>query len=161
MISVVMPLFNKVRHIKRALDSVLAQTYRDFEVIVVDDGSTDGSENVVEQYTDPRVRLVHREHISSWGGHAARNLGIAESRADLIAFLDADDEWLPDYLQTIMSLIGRFPGAAAWSTTYYQISAMELKKSGSPMSRFGKATVVPGSSISFKRTPADRSAPIP
>jgi len=52
-ISVVIPLYNKVRHIKRALDSVLAQTYQDFEVIVVNDGSTDGSEKVVEQYTDP------------------------------------------------------------------------------------------------------------
>ena len=138
-VSVIIPLYNKVPHIKRALDSVLAQTYQDFEVIVVNDGSTDGSEKTVEEYLDPRIRLVHRVHINSWGGHAARNLGIAEARADLTAFLDADDEWLPDYLRTIMSLRSRFPGAAAWSTTYYQIS-----RDGIQMEWEGDVSVVEG-----------------
>jgi glycosyltransferase involved in cell wall biosynthesis len=67
-ISVVIPLFNKERHVKRALDSVLAQTYKDFEVIVVNDGSTDGLEDVVKHFTDPRIRPIRREHISSGGG---------------------------------------------------------------------------------------------
>jgi glycosyltransferase involved in cell wall biosynthesis len=119
--SVVIPLYNKVQHIKRALDSALAQTYRDFEIIVVNDGSTDGSEKVVEEYSDPRIRLVHREHVNSWGGHAARNLGIAEARADLIAFLDADDEWLPEYLANIRRLAEKYPECGAYSTGYRMV----------------------------------------
>jgi len=115
-VSVVIPLYNKARHIKRALDSVLAQTFQDFEVIVVNDGSTDGSEKVVEQYTDPRIRLVHRQRVESWGGHAARNLGVAESHADLIAFLDADDEWLPIHLETILRLVSSYPECGIYAT---------------------------------------------
>ena len=118
MISVVIPLYNKVRHIRRALDSVLAQIHQDFEVVVVNDGSTDGSDDVVRRYTDSRIRLIHREHVNSEGGHAARNLGVAESRADLIAFLDADDEWLPDHLATIVRLTERYPECGAYGTAY-------------------------------------------
>ena len=118
MISVVIPLYNKVRHIRGALDSVLAQTHQDFEVVVVNDGSTDGSEDVVRRYIDPRIRLIHREHVNSEGGHAARNLGIAESRADLIAFLDADDEWLPEHLATIVRLSEKYPKCGAHATAF-------------------------------------------
>lgn len=116
-ISIVIPLFNKVQYIKRALDSVLAQTYHDFEVIVVNDGSTDGSEKIVKQYTDPRIQLIRREHINSLGGHAARNLGIEKAKCELIAFLDADDEWLPEHLETIMRLVKNFPKCGAFGTT--------------------------------------------
>ena len=115
-ITVVIPLYNKVRHIGRALDSVLAQTFSDFEVIVVNDGSTDGSEKVVERHTDPRIRVIHREHVNSEGGHAARNRGVAEARADLVAFLDADDEWLPGFLETVLRLYRRYPGCGAYAT---------------------------------------------
>ncbi|MFO7675575.1 MAG: glycosyltransferase family 2 protein [bacterium] len=121
-VSVVIPLYNKERHVARAVRSVLGQTFGDFELIIVNDGSTDGSAEKVRAFDDPRIRLLAREHVNSAGGHAARNLGIAEARADLVAFLDADDEWLPDYLQTVVSLVGKFPDAAAWSTTYYRIS---------------------------------------
>jgi len=113
MISVVIPLYNKVNHIKRALDSVLAQTYQDFEVIVVNDGSTDGSEKVVEQYTDLRIRLINQENA---GESAARNRGIAESKGDLIAFLDADDEWLPEHLETIFRLSRNYPDCGMYAT---------------------------------------------
>jgi len=117
-ISVVIPLYNKVNHIQRALDSVLAQTFRGFEVIVVNDGSTDGSAEVVKTFNDPRIRLVHREHVNSWGGHAARNRGIAESSADLIAFLDADDEWLPGHLFAIDQLARKYPECGAYCTNH-------------------------------------------
>jgi len=113
MVTVVIPLYNKVRYIKRALDSVLAQTHRDFEVIVVNDGSTDGSERIVEQYTDPRIRLVNQANA---GECAARNRGIGESRADLIAFLDADDEWLPEFLVTILCLANHYPDCGIYAT---------------------------------------------
>ena len=118
MISIVIPLYNKARHIARAIQSVLDQTYSDFELVVVNDGSTDGSAEVVKTFEDPRVRLVHREHFDSWGGHAARNLGIAEARADLIAFLDADDEWMPEHLETIRRIAKNYPECGAYATAY-------------------------------------------
>jgi len=115
LLSVVIPLYNKARYIRRALDSVLAQTFEDFEVIVVNDGSTDGSEKVVERYTDPRVRLVSQENV---GECAARNRGIAEARANLVAFLDADDEWLPGHLAAISRLAEKYPECGAYCTNH-------------------------------------------
>jgi len=115
MITVVIPLYNKARHIQRALDSVLAQTYEDFEVIVVNDGSTDGSEKVVERYTDSRIRLVGQANA---GASAARNRGIAEASADLVALLDADDEWLPDHLDAVMRLRTSFPQCGLYATAF-------------------------------------------
>ena len=127
-ISVVIPLHNKARYVSRALDSVLGQIHHDFEVVVVNDGSTDGSDDVVRRYTDPRIRLIHREHVNSEGGHAARNLGIAESRADLIAFLDADDEWLPEHLATIVRLSQRHPECGAYATAYEIVDGQHRRR---------------------------------
>jgi glycosyltransferase involved in cell wall biosynthesis len=118
MISVVIPLYNKARYVKRALDSVLAQTHQDFEVVVVNDGSTDGSEKVVRQYRGARIRLVSQENA---GEGAARNRGIAEARADLIAFLDADDEWLPEHLIAISRLAQGYPECGAFCTNHWTI----------------------------------------
>jgi glycosyltransferase involved in cell wall biosynthesis len=114
-VSVVIPLFAKERHIKRALNSVLAQSFRDFEVLVVDDGSTDGGADVVGVVGDPRVRLLRQENA---GESAARNRGIAEAQAELVALLDADDEWLPDFLSTVLEAYERFPQAGMFGTAY-------------------------------------------
>jgi len=124
-ISVVIPLYNKARHIRRALDSVLAQTSQDLEVIVVNDGSTDGSDDVVRRYTEPRLRLVNQENA---GASAARNRGIAEARADLIAFLDADDEWLQGHLATIVRLSERFPECGAYATAYEMVDRQDGRR---------------------------------
>jgi len=112
-IAVVIPLYNKLNYIKRALDSVLAQTVRDFEIIVINDGSTDGSQRVVERCADPRVRLLHQKN---GGVSAARNRGIAAARAELVAFLDADDEWLPEHLAAVQRMHRRFPNCGAYAT---------------------------------------------
>lgn len=114
-VSVVIPLFQKAAHIKRALDSVLSQTFPRFEVVVVDDGSTDGGGDVVRLCTDRRVRLVWQEN---GGPGAARNRGVAEATSRLVAFLDADDEWDRDFLDHLLVLRRRFPEAAVFSTAY-------------------------------------------
>lgn len=115
-ISVVMPLYNKEQEIGRAIRSVLAQTFTDFELLVIDDGSTDNSPTIVAACDDPRVRLARQENA---GVSAARNLGIIEARADLVALLDADDEWLPFFLETIVRLKESFTCCKIYATRYF------------------------------------------
>lgn len=115
-VSVVIPLYNKGPYIARALNSVLAQTFQDFEVIVVDDGSTDNGAVVVERFDDPRIWLIQQENQ---GVSAARNRGTEAARAELIAFLDADDEWLPEHLETITRLRKEYPEAGLYATAYF------------------------------------------
>ena len=101
-VSVVVPLYNKERTIRRALDSICHQTLTNFEVIVVDDGSTDGGGAKVEAYGDERVRLLRQPN---GGPGAARNTGWRSGLAPLIAFLDGDDEWEPEFLAKSVSAI--------------------------------------------------------
>lgn len=119
MITVVIPLYNKAPFISRTLDSVAAQTYTDFEVVVVDDGSTDGSSEIVENHPcstlNAKLKLIRQ---SNAGVSAARNRGIAEAQGEHIAFLDADDEWKPDYLATQMSLVEKYPQCDVFATNY-------------------------------------------
>lgn len=114
-VSVVIPLYNKGPHIARTLNSVLSQTVQDFEVIVVDDGSTDDGAVVVRRFEDKRIRLIRQENQ---GVSAARNKGIDTARAEMIAFLDADDEWMATHLETLLRLRERYPEAGAYGTAY-------------------------------------------
>ena len=98
-VSVVIPAYNYGHYLSTAIESVLAQNYSAFEVIVVDDGSTDDTAEVVGRYTDPRVRYVFQENA---GLSAARNKGIEVARLPFVAFLDADDQWLPEFLDEVM-----------------------------------------------------------
>ncbi|MEK7391934.1 MAG: glycosyltransferase family 2 protein [Fibrobacterota bacterium] len=107
MISVVIPLYNKSHTIKRTLASVLAQTFEDFEVVIVNDGSKDDGVQVIRDFTsDPRVRIVEQ---FNQGVSVARNNGVAAAKWEWIAFLDGDDEWYPDYLKTVKAAMDRFP----------------------------------------------------
>ena len=115
MISIIIPLYNKADSIGRALESIFAQSYRDFEVVVVDDGSTDGGAAIVAQCTDPRVRLIRQ---ANGGVSAARNRGIAEAKGGYVAFLDADDEWMPEFLEEIVALQRAYPECRAQATNY-------------------------------------------
>lgn len=109
-----MPLYNKEPHVKRALDSVINQTIQDFEIIVVNDGSTDKSADVVKSYSDARIRLINQKNA---GVSAARNKGIDEAESRLVAFLDSDDEWMPNYLETILKLREKYPDAGMYVTS--------------------------------------------
>ena len=115
MITIIIPLYNKEASIATALRGVLEQTYQDFEVVVVDDGSTDGGAAVVEQFDDPRIRLIRQ---ANGGVSAARNRGIAEAKGAHVAFLDADDEWMPTFLEEIAALIAAYPECKARATNY-------------------------------------------
>lgn len=107
-VSVIIPVHNKAPHIWRSISSVLNQTFDDFELIVIDDASTDGSSEEIRKLQDRRIRLFRRDTPGP-GGYAARNLGMREAKGKWIAFLDADDEWLPEHLQKMMELAERFP----------------------------------------------------
>lgn len=113
--SIVIPLYNKADFIRRALDSALAQTGQDFEVIVIDDGSTDNGVEIVSQVGDPRIRLIKQANS---GASAARNRGVEVATGGLVAFLDADDEWFPGYLQAIAELVHQYPTAGIYATGY-------------------------------------------
>jgi len=114
-ISIVMPLYNNAKEVKRALHSVIAQTVCEFEVLVVNDGSTDGGDAVVRTMTDTRIRVIDQRNK---GVSAARNRGVAEAKGELVAFLDADDEWRPDFLETIVRLNNNFPQCSLFATHY-------------------------------------------
>jgi glycosyltransferase involved in cell wall biosynthesis len=112
-VSVVVPAYNRVALLPRAIESVLHQTYQDFEIVVVDDGSTDGTARSLEGFRDSRIRCVR---LSRRGGAArARNVGIRTARGEWIAFLDSDDEWLPPYLERQLSRLRAQPEAAVVS----------------------------------------------
>jgi glycosyltransferase involved in cell wall biosynthesis len=125
--SVVVPVYNKAPHIKRSIYSVVRQSFTDFELILINDASTDSSQDEILKFSDPRIRLFDRQ-VPGAGGYAARNLGIARSRADWVAFLDADDEWHSDHLKHAVAGISAYPDAgvisSGWVTslghaTYY------------------------------------------
>lgn len=98
--AVVIPLYNKRPHIARALSSAIRQSHPAKEIIVVDDSSTDGGLEVVREFDDPRIRILHRDEPGP-GGYAARNLAIEYATAEWIAFLDADDEWDEGHLAAL------------------------------------------------------------
>ena len=115
MISVIIPLYNKEKQIVHTLQSVLNQTFQDFEIVIVDDGSTDGSVAEVEKFSESRIRLIHQKNA---GVSAARNRGIEAAKYDLIAFLDADDEWKPEYLATQYHLFQKYPDCNVFACNY-------------------------------------------
>lgn len=115
MISVVIPLYNKENHIADTINHVLAQTYRNFEVVIVDDGSSDKSATIVKNISDTRIRFISQTNA---GVSAARNRGIAEAQGEYIALLDADDEWYPDYLASQMALVEKYPDCDVFAINY-------------------------------------------
>ncbi len=125
--SVVIPLFNKAPYVRKALDSVFSQTFRDFELIVVDDGSTDDSfveAKTVLEDSGIDYQLIHQDNA---GVSIARNNGVAASHGDYICFLDADDWWAPTFLERMDWLIKVYPDAGIYGTNYYIVKRGEKR----------------------------------
>lgn len=108
MINVIIPTFNRAEHLRDAIQSVVSQTYSEFELIVVDDGSTDNTEKIVRSFNDERIHYIKQDNR---GVSAARNTGIAKARGELIAFLDSDDRWEPGKLKTQKAFFDSNPDA--------------------------------------------------
>lgn len=118
--SIVIPLYNKSYSIKRCIDSVLSQSHREFEIIVVNDGSSDDSLLIVENFygTEINNKLIKIINQNNKGVSIARNNGVAASQSNYICFLDADDEWLPNFLEKMACLINYYPNAALYTLAY-------------------------------------------
>ena len=136
MISVIIPLYNKEKSITTTLESVLAQTYTDFEVVIVNDGSTDNSlavcEDFINSLTPSLANSIHVFSKTNGGVSSARNLGIEKSGGEYIAFLDADDRWEPEFLAAMVRLINNYPYASLYGLGYGWI------RDGQQISRIGE-----------------------
>lgn len=116
MFSVIIPLYNKAPYVAKAIESVLGQTYRDFEVIVIDDGSTDQSLEVAKTFENKSITIVSQPNS---GVSTARNNGVKIAKYPYICFLDADDWWHPTFLEEMKRLITDFPDAGIYGSGYY------------------------------------------
>jgi len=115
LVTAVVPVFNKVDTVYRSIASVCNQTYERLEILVVDDGSQDSSVNEVKRIRDHRIRIITQ---SNQGQSAARNRGIELASGKFIAFLDADDTWDSDHLESLISLAEKFPDAGLFASAY-------------------------------------------
>ena len=116
MFSVIIPLYNKAPYIAKAIESVLGQTYRDFEVIVIDDGSTDQSLEVAKTFENKSITIISQPNS---GVSTARNNGVKIAKHPYICFLDADDWWHPTFFEEMKQLITDFPDAGIYGSGYY------------------------------------------
>lgn len=116
MFSVIIPLYNKAPYVAKAIESVLGQTYRDFEVIVIDDGSTDQSLEVAKTFENKSITIISQPNS---GVSTARNNGVKLAKHPYICFLDADDWWHPTFLEEMKRLITDFPDAGIYGSGYY------------------------------------------
>jgi glycosyltransferase involved in cell wall biosynthesis len=155
-ISVIIPTFNRAQKVLRAISSVLSQTFEDFEVIVIDDGSVDETTDVLVQFKDRITLITHSENL---GVSAARNSGIKASRSPLIAFLDSDDYWLPEKLDTQVRYFRENPDAVAcqpeeiWVRNGVRVNPWKkhIKPSGDIFEQSLKLCVVSPSAVMVRR----------
>jgi len=117
--SIIIPTFNRKLFLKKAVDSVLDQTYTNFELIIIDDGSTDDSKEIINAYYDARIKYSYQENN---GVASARNHGLKKAKGKYVAFLDSDDWWVPEKLSKTMDYINKFPNVKIFHTeeTWYK-----------------------------------------
>lgn len=117
--TVVIPLYNKEKFIAETLSSVLAQTFTAYEILIIDDASTDASAAIAQKFIDNRIRII--KHPKNKGLSAARNTGVHHAKSKFIAFLDSDDLWKPFFLEKMQSLIQQFPEAGLFAAAYEEV----------------------------------------
>jgi glycosyltransferase involved in cell wall biosynthesis len=128
--SIIIPLYNKEQYIARVIDSVLKQSFKKFEIIVVNDGSTDDGLSAIKKIKDCRIRVINQKNL---GASSARNTGIKNANAPYIAFLDADDEYLNDFLENIYKLTRKYKNIKFFAAAYKKIirnKTTKLKRLG-------------------------------
>lgn len=157
-VSVIIPAYNRAATIVRSIQSVLAQTLQDLELIIVDDGSTDQTRKVAGEIRDERIRLICHER--NLGAAAARNTGMKAATGKYVAWLDSDDEWLPEKLQIQLEAFGQAtPDQKASYTAYERIewngSRIYIPKYADYKRLFLSCDQAPGSSLLFERTLLD------
>ncbi len=123
--TVIIPLYNKEKYIENAIKSILNQTFTDFEIVIINDCSTDNSVNIASEFLSEKVQIIH--HKKNCGLAATRNTGIKNTNSNYITFLDADDVWKPNYLEKIFHLIQNFPEARIFGTNYEEIWNKTIK----------------------------------
>lgn len=143
--SVVIPLYNKEHYIVNTIQSVLNQSFQDFELIVVDDGSKDNSYEVANTVKSERINLIHQENQ---GVAVARNTGIENAKGEYIAFLDADDYWYPNYLQVLSDLIEKFSESDIFVTSYRVVMGNEKYHFSAHLSN--EPVLIPSYWVTFK-----------
>lgn len=124
--TVIIPLYNKEKYIENAIKSILNQTFTDFELLIVNDCSTDKSVEIASELLSEKVQIIHNEKNS--GLAATRNTGIKKATSNYVTFLDADDLWKPHFLEKIFHLIQNFPEARIFGTNYEEIWDKTIKK---------------------------------
>ena len=147
--SIVIPLYNKENYIENTLKSVLAQTFTDFEILIINDGSTDFSEAKVLQFADSRIKYHSRENE---GASAARNFGIDSAKSNYITFLDADDYWYPEFLQTMFQNIEAFPEEKVFSAAIETETPKKIFGAEYSIDKTAQVQVVDYFPASFKET---------
>jgi glycosyltransferase involved in cell wall biosynthesis len=154
-VSVVLPTYNREAVVGRAIESVLNQTFRDLELIVVDDGSRDGTVDAVSRVEDPRLRLI--QHETNRGGNAARNTGAEAASAPLLAFQDSDDFWLPRKLEAQLQSLGTDSEAGACYCGMITYGCDPNNRIGSRVCRYVPARAVPQPGGDLSRAVLDAS----
>jgi glycosyltransferase involved in cell wall biosynthesis len=137
--SVIIPLYNKESYIINTLGSVLNQTFTDFEVIIVNDGSTDNSLKKIEPFIDLRIKIINQENR---GASQARNLGIEKANGEYIALLDADDFWYSNHLLELKKLIEKFPRAGLFCNNYEISYNIEFTKPATFNFKYGNQPII-------------------
>jgi glycosyltransferase involved in cell wall biosynthesis len=155
-VSVIIPTHNRIRSLESAVNSVLSQTFQDFELIIVDDASSDDTNNYLQKLAVADARITFISNTEPQGGSQSRNLGIYSSHGEWLAFLDDDDVWLPEKLEKQLNALAAVPESVACSTDYRVNFPLMIKKivntpSAVTMQTLLKANVLGGASVCICR----------